>query len=73
MCLLKKDIPFHWDEVAYHSFVALKHALTSTPMFWLTNYNKDFLLYLVIVDSTIGMVLVQEDEFLLEYMIYYLS
>jgi hypothetical protein len=41
MCLLKKDVPFHWDEVAQHSFEALKHALTSTPLLRPSNYNKD--------------------------------
>jgi hypothetical protein len=72
MCLLKKDIPSHWNEGAQHSFNALKHALTNAPLLRPPNYNKDFLLYLVAVESTIGMVLVQEDDFLSEYVIYYL-
>jgi hypothetical protein len=37
------------------------------------NYNKDFLLYLAAAESTIAMVLVQEDDSLSEYVIYYLS
>jgi hypothetical protein len=73
MHLLKKDIPFHWDEAAQCSFEALKHALTSTPLLRPPNYNKYFLLYLATAESTIGMVLVQEDDFLSEYVIYYLS
>jgi hypothetical protein len=73
MCLLKKDVPFHWYEAAQCSFEALKLTFTSTPLLQPPNYNKDFLLYLAIVESTIGMVLVQEDDFLLEYVIYYLS
>jgi hypothetical protein len=72
MRLLKKDVPFHWDEAAQCSFEALKHALTSTPLLRPPNYNKYFLLYLVIEESTIGVVLVQEDDFLSEYVIYYL-
>jgi hypothetical protein len=32
MCLLKKDIPFHWDDASQHSFNALKHALTTSPL-----------------------------------------
>jgi hypothetical protein len=55
------------------SFDALKHALTTAPLLWPPNYNKDFLLYLAVAESTIGMVLVQEDDFLSEYVIYYLS
>jgi len=46
MCLLKKDIPFHWDEATQHSFNALKHALTTAPLLWPPNYNKDFFIVL---------------------------
>jgi hypothetical protein len=73
MHLLNKDVPFHWDEAAQCSFTALKSALISTHLFRPPNYNKDFLLYLATAESTIGMVLVQEDDLLSEYVIYYLS
>jgi hypothetical protein len=73
MRLLKKDIPFHWDDATQRSFEALKHALTTAPLLRPSNYNKDFLLYLVTADSTIGMVLVQDVDFLSKYVIYYLS
>jgi hypothetical protein len=73
MRLLKKDVPFFWDEAAQRSFDALKHALTTAPLLRTPNYNKDFLLYLAIAKSTIGMVLVQEDDSFSEYVIYYLS
>jgi hypothetical protein len=55
------------------SFDALKHSLTTAPLLRPPNYNKDFLLYLVAAESTIGMVLVQEDDSFYEYVIYYLS
>jgi hypothetical protein len=58
MRLLKKDVPFYWDDVAQRSFDALKHALTTSPLLQPLNYNKDFLLYLAAAESTIGMVLV---------------
>jgi hypothetical protein len=64
MLLLKKDTPFHWDKATQHSFEALKRALTSAPLLRPPNYNKYFLLYLVVAKLTIGMVLVQEDDFL---------
>jgi hypothetical protein len=73
MRLLKKGVPFHYDEATQCSFEALKHALTSAPLLRLPNYNKDLLLYLVVADSTIGMVLVKEDNLLEENVIYYLS
>ena len=37
------------------------------------NYNQDYFLYLVDSNSTIGMVLVKEDELGTEHVIYYLS
>jgi hypothetical protein len=58
MCLLKKYVPFFWDEAAQRSFDALKHALTTAPLLQPPNYSKDFLLYLDAAESTIGMVLV---------------
>jgi hypothetical protein len=73
MRLLKKDVPFHWDDVAQFSFEVLKHALTMAPLLRPPNYNKDFLLCLAAIESTIDMVLVQEDDFFSEYVIYYPS
>jgi hypothetical protein len=73
MCLLKKDVPFHLDEATQRSFEALKHTLTSAPLLRPPNYNKYFLLYLAAIKSTINIVLVQEDDFLEEHVIYYLS
>ena len=71
--LLKKEVPFYWDERAQRSFEALKKALSSAPILSPPDYSKDFILYLVASESTIGMVLVQEDESLQEHAIYYLS
>jgi hypothetical protein len=73
MCLLKKWVPFFWDEAAQRSFEALKCALMSTPLLQPLDYNKDFLLYLAAAESSIGMVLVQEDDMLEEKLIYYLN
>jgi hypothetical protein len=73
MCLLNKNVPFHWDNSIQCSFDALKHALTTVPLLRPPDYNKDFLLYLAAAESTIGMVLVQEEDLFSEYVIYYLS
>jgi hypothetical protein len=73
MHLLKNDVPFYWDDATQNSFDTLKHALTTAPLLRPPNYNKDFLLYLAATESTIGMVLVQEDDLFSEYVIYYLS
>lgn len=73
MQLLKKDIVFIWDEVTQRSFDALNQALTTTPLVNPPNYNKDFLLYLVPYETTIGMVFVQIDDNQNEDIIYYLN
>ena len=73
MRLLKKGVPFLWDDYAQRSFDALKKALTSAPLLSPHDYSRDFLLYLATAESTIGMVLVQEDDALAEHVIYYLS
>jgi hypothetical protein len=44
----------------------------STSLLRPPNYSRDFLLYLVIEEMTIGMVLVQEDDMLEEHVKYYL-
>ena len=73
MRLLKKGVPFFGDEFPQCSFDDLKKALTSKPLLSPPDYSRDFLLYLVVAKSTIGMVLVQEDDNLVEHVIYYLS
>jgi hypothetical protein len=60
--LLKKGVPFFLNEVAQHSFEALKIYMMSTPLLIPPDYGKDFLLYLVAAESTINMVLFQEDD-----------
>jgi hypothetical protein len=49
MHLLKKGVPFYWDEATQLSFDVLKHALTSSPLLNPPDYGKDLLLYLVVV------------------------
>lgn len=58
MRLLKKDVPFYWDDQVQWSFEALKKDLTTTPLLSLPNFSRYFILYLESFDSTTGMVLV---------------
>ena len=39
----------------------------------LPDYARDFILYLATSESTIGVVLVEEDDKLVEHVVYYLS
>ena len=73
MHLLKKGVPFIWDDPAQRSFDALKASLASTPVISPPNYQKDFLLYLAASDTTVGIVVVQTDDDNIEHVIYYLS
>ena len=73
MCLLKKDTPFYWDEWAQDSFDALKKDLAMTLMLSPLDYSRDFFIYVVASQETVGMLLDQEDEELHEHVIYYLS
>jgi len=66
MHLLKKEVPLCWDEAAQCSFEALKCTLMSAPLLWPPDYNRYLLLYFTTTTSTIGMVLVQEDDMLEE-------
>ena len=73
MFLLKQDTPFVWDEIAQLAFEALKKYLLSAPLLYPLYYSHDFILYLAASWSTIGAVLVQEDDKLQEHVVYYLS
>jgi hypothetical protein len=71
--LLKKGYEFVWEETVNKSFKALKLSLTHTPLLFPPNYSRDYFLYLIVANSTIAMVLVQEDDSHDEHVIYYLS
>ena len=73
MRLLKKDVLFYWDDQAQISFEALKKYLKTTALLSPPYFNRDFILYLEASDTTIGTILVQEDECRREHPIYYLS
>lgn len=70
--LLKKEVPFNWDQVAQASFDALNESLIKASLMYAPDYQKDFKLYLAIANTTIAMVLVQEDKGI-ERPVYYFS
>jgi len=69
--LLKKEVPFNWDQVAQTSIDSLKESLIKASLMYTLDYQKDFNLYLATEDTTIAMVLVQEENGI-EHPIYYL-
>ena len=62
MGLLKQDTPFLWDETTQLAFEALKKDLLSAPLLRPPYYTKDFILYMVVLESTRGVVLVYNDD-----------
>jgi hypothetical protein len=70
--LLKKGHYFVWDNTANKSFEALKLSLTRTPLLFPPDYSRYYFLYLATSNSTIAMVIVQEDDLHNEHVIYYL-
>ena len=71
MYFLKQDTPFVWDEIAQLAFEALKKALLLAPLLRMPGYSRDFILYLGASESTIGVVLVEEDDNFQENVVYY--
>ena len=57
--LLKKGIPFHWDQFARASFDVVKDTLVRASLMYPPNYQSDYFLYITTTDTTIAMVLVQ--------------
>ena len=47
--------------------------MVSTPLLKPPDYNRDYFLYIAASEGAVGMVLVQEDDELHEYIFYYLS
>lgn len=70
--LLKKGVPFVWDDPSQCSFNSLKVSLILKHLLHLPNYTWDFIFYLASSNSTIGMVLVHEDDLNQEHVFYYL-
>jgi hypothetical protein len=70
--LLKKGYDFVWDDTVNKDFEALKLVLTRTPLLFPPDYSQDYFMYLAASDSTISMVLFQEDDSHDEHVVYYL-
>ena len=71
--LLNQDSPFVWDEIAQLAFETLKKSLLSAPLLLSQDFSHDFIFYLVTSESTIRVVLVQEDDKIQNHVVYYLS
>ncbi|KAI5312980.1 hypothetical protein L3X38_042154 [Prunus dulcis] len=72
-CLMKKDVPFVWDEACHNAFESIKKYLSSSPLLGAPIPGKQLKLYIAAQERSIGALLVQENELHKEQALYYLS
>jgi hypothetical protein len=73
LCLLRHDIPFHWDDYAQQSFDDLKTMLSNAPLISAPDYNRDYILYVSASAVLVAGILVQLGDDNHENVIYYVS
>src|SRR5262249_27090368 len=71
--LLKGGVKFEWNENCHKAFEELKTYLASPPILSPPTLGKPLLLYVSVIDDSIGAVLAQHDENGKERAVYYLS
>jgi hypothetical protein len=71
--LLRKNIPYKWDEKCQTAFEQLKDKLTTAPILTYPDFSKPFLLYTDASYKGLGAVLAQLDEEGNEHVIAYAS
>lgn len=70
---LHKNVSFRWDEKCEATFNQLKKYLMSPPILTLSTEGNPLLLYIAIIDRSLGALLAQEDSIGKERAIYYIS
>ncbi|KAM1446641.1 hypothetical protein ACFXTO_005837 [Malus domestica] len=71
--LMKKDVPFVWDEACHNAFESIKKYLSSPPVLGAPVPGKPLILYMAAQESSVGALLAQENESQKERALYYLS
>ncbi|KAM1462601.1 hypothetical protein ACFX1Q_046629 [Malus domestica] len=71
--LMKKDVPFVWDEACNNAFESIKKYLSSPPVLGAPVPGKPLILYIAAQESSVGALLAQENEAQKEGALYYLS
>ncbi|CAL9000663.1 unnamed protein product, partial [Prunus brigantina] len=71
--LMKKDVPFVWDEACHNAFESIKRYLSSSPLLGAPIPGKPLILYIAAQERSIGALLAQENESHKEQALYYLS
>ncbi|CAL2256248.1 unnamed protein product [Prunus armeniaca] len=71
--LMKKDVPFVWDEACHNAFKSIKKYLSSSPLLGAPIRGKSLILYIAAQERSIGALLAQKNESHKEQALYYLS
>ncbi|KAI5342406.1 hypothetical protein L3X38_010281 [Prunus dulcis] len=71
--LMKKDVPFVWDQACHNAFESIKKYLSSSPLLGAPILGKQLKLYIATQERSIGALLAQENESHKEQALYYLS
>ncbi|XP_019240297.1 PREDICTED: uncharacterized protein LOC109220284 [Nicotiana attenuata] len=71
--LLRKDIPFHWDQLCQNAFESIKTYLLNPPVLGAPMLGKLLILYIAAQERSLGALLAQENEEGKEQALYYLS
>ncbi|KAM2640859.1 hypothetical protein TB1_027200 [Malus domestica] len=60
--LMKKDVPFIWDEACHNAFESIKKYLSSPPILGAPVPGQPLILYITAQESSVGALLAQENE-----------
>ncbi len=71
--LIKKEVPFEWNEECEHSFQLLRKALISSPILRYPQYEQPFILYVDASGFAIGSILAQIGDDRKEHVVAYAS
>ncbi|KAL0445564.1 UNVERIFIED_CONTAM: Transposon Tf2-11 polyprotein [Sesamum latifolium] len=71
--LMKKDVPFEWDEACDKAFKSIKSYLMKPPVLVAPVYGRPLILYVAPQERSVGILLAQKNDEGKENALYYLS
>ena len=71
--LMKKDVPFVWDQACQNAFESIKEYLSKPPVLMAPIKGKPLILYIAALERSLGAMLAQNNDEGKENALYYLS
>jgi len=59
--MIKKDVGYKWNHDEKESFDCIKKSIAEAHSMYNPDFNKDFILYTFVSDSSLAVVLTQKD------------